>query len=118
MKFFIDQEQKQGITILRIQGDVDLHTSTEVRSALVPIFRRKSKGIIVDLSNVNYLDSSGIATFIEGLQWSNTGQGKFLLSGLSQNVKGIFSIAKLVDVFEIYENSEEALNSLLQQAEN
>jgi len=82
-------------------GKVDIHSSPQLRQALKPLLTAKRKRISIDLKQVSFMDSSGIATLVEGLQWSREHGGHFILSGLSQNVQDVFELAKLDTVFEI-----------------
>ena len=56
------QEQKTGIYVLSVQGEVDMSSSTEVRQQLAPLLDTSTSAIIVHLVHVSYMDSSGIAT--------------------------------------------------------
>ena len=89
-----------------------MNTSPEVRSHLTQLFENNQKKIVVDLSDVSYIDSSGIATLVEGLQWSHTNNTKFRLTSLTPMVKDVFEIARLLTVFEVYESEEEALKAV------
>ena len=70
-----------GVVTLLIEGDIDMSSSTQVRTHLTDLFEKKQKAIVVDLSKVPYIDSSGIATLVEGLQWSHANNTKFRLPG-------------------------------------
>ncbi|NWF37599.1 STAS domain-containing protein [Mariprofundus sp. NF] len=89
---------------LKVVGDVTIHTSSRLREQLKPLFTAKMKRIQVVLDQVDFMDSSGIATLVEGMQWSRLTGGHFVLSGLSDNVRDVFSLAKLDTVFEIEDN--------------
>jgi len=58
-----------------------MSTSPEVRKALLSVFKKGPSHIIMDLAGVLYIDSSGIATFVEGLQLSRKGVTRFTLAG-------------------------------------
>ncbi len=94
-------ERKPGVFIVALDGDLDMSSSPQVRNALLPLFRKKATHIIVDLSGVPYIDSSGIATFVEGLQLSRKGGMRFSLAGAAPTVESIFELAYLKDVFEM-----------------
>jgi anti-sigma B factor antagonist len=94
-------ERKPGIFVVSLQGDLDMSSSPQVRDTLLPIFRKKVSHIIVDLSEVPYIDSSGIATFVEALQLSRKGQVRFSLAGACRRVESIFDLAYLKNIFEM-----------------
>ena len=97
-----------GVTTLLIAGDIDMSSSPQVRTRLTDLFAENQTAIIVDLSRVAYIDSSGIATLVEGLQWSHANNTKFRLTGLTPMVKDVFEIARLLTVFEVFESNKEA----------
>ncbi len=87
--------------LLRVYGDVTIHTSPRLREQLKPLLNAGTREIRVALDHVSFMDSSGIATLVEGLQWARQTGGHFILSGLSENVRDVFELAKLDTVFEI-----------------
>ncbi len=87
--------------LLRVRGDVTIQTSPRLREQLKPLLRADVKEIHIALDDVGFMDSSGIATLVEGLQWARLTGGRFVLSGLSDNVRDVFELAKLDTVFEI-----------------
>lgn len=84
-----------------VRGKVDIHSSPKLRQALKPLLTAERTAVFVDLNQVSFMDSSGIATLVEGLQWSREHGGRFVLSGLSDSVRDIFALARLDTVFEI-----------------
>ncbi|HPW65316.1 MAG TPA: STAS domain-containing protein, partial [Candidatus Omnitrophota bacterium] len=64
--------------------------------------------ILIDLSKVDYMDSSGIATFVEAFQRTKRYSGRLILAGLTAAVRGVFEIAKLENIFEIAADRGEA----------
>lgn len=109
---FQSSESGNGAATLVIQGDIDMSTSPQVRTHLTDLFKKNQKAIVVDLSKVSYIDSSGIATLVEGLQWSHSNNTKFRLTNLAPMVKDVFEIARLLTVFEVYDSQEEALKGV------
>ena len=88
--------------ILALEGEIDLHRSPEVKQTLQPLLEQKLPKIFIDMSAVQYIDSSGLALFIETLQRVGIYGGKFALFGLRESVRSIFEIARLDQVFQIY----------------
>ncbi|RLC13694.1 MAG: anti-anti-sigma factor [Deltaproteobacteria bacterium] len=101
MSFKIKSEEKKNIGVVIVEGEVDMFTSPSLRDKLLPLFEKSIKGIIVDLSGVSFMDSSGIATLVEGLQWSKKDGKKFILAGLGTNVMNALCLTKLDNVFSI-----------------
>jgi anti-sigma B factor antagonist len=95
--------------ILVLLGEIDLHRSPEIKELLQPLVAGKAPRILLDLSAVTYMDSSGLAVFIEALQKVLGYGGKLGLFGLQDGVRNIFEIARLDQVFEIYHDEATAL---------
>jgi anti-sigma B factor antagonist len=102
-----------GVVIVAVSGEVDMNTSLEVRNTLTPLFSEEPKALVVDLSGVGYIDSSGVATLVEGLQWSHRSQIPFRLYGMTPAVKDVFEMARLENIFDIFETREAALGDLV-----
>ena len=91
-----------------VAGDIDLSRSPELRVSLLEIAKNKPKRLVIDLSGVPYMDSSGVATLVEALQVQRRHQGKLVLFGLQPKVQSIFEIARLTMVFTIVSDLETA----------
>jgi anti-sigma B factor antagonist len=101
MNLQIETSLDDGKVLLEVSGDVTIQTSTQLRNALKPHFDSQTACIYVKLSGVEFMDSSGIATLVEGLQWSKRTEGRFVLSGLTETVRDVFELAKLDTIFDI-----------------
>ena len=112
MSFKVNSIQKQDIGISRVEGEVDMFTSPGLRDKLTPFFEKKINAIVVDLSGVSFMDSSGIATLVEGLQWSKRVNKAFVLTGLGANVMNALSLTKLETVFTIEEDTDAVVEQL------
>src|SRR6266852_7410793 len=97
--------------VLSLEGEIDLHISPNVAASLNMMIEKKPKQLIVNLARVTYIDSSGLAALIEGMQNAEEYGGKFALAGLQEPVRTIFEIARLDQVFRIFPNVNAALAS-------
>jgi anti-anti-sigma factor len=98
--------------VLPLDGEIDLHVSPRVAASLGAMIEQKPPRLVVDLSNVTYIDSSGLAVLIEGMQNVEAYGGKFILAGIQENVKPIFEIARLDQVFIIFPHVDAALAAI------
>ena len=107
MKLEINEvKQSDGAVRVKMDGVVNIQTAVALRRQLKPMLSKKNQHIHVDLSGVGFIDSAGLATLVEGLQWSKAAENRrFVLSGLCDNVRDIFELAKLDSVFEIEQGS-------------
>lgn len=109
----IQTENIDGLHYISLEGELDMYVAPQVRDALLNGCRNCDLGVAIDLSEVCYMDSSGIATLIEGLQWKNREGGRFVLVGVHESVMNILKLARLEELFEILPNREEALKRLI-----
>lgn len=98
-----------GPEIVTLEGDLDFHTSPELRRELAQLLDRKASGILVNLKQVSYIDSSGLATFVELFQKMKRYGGKLVLFHLNPGVRSVFEIAKLDSIFQLAGDEREAL---------
>src|SRR6266550_3709544 len=97
-------------TIISLEGEIDLHVSPRIAATLIAAVKEKPRNLIVDLAKVSYIDSSGLAVLIEAMQSVEKYRGKFALAALQENVKPIFEIARLDQVFRIFPDVDSALS--------
>lgn len=93
---------------LAVEGQVDMHTSPELRGRLRESLDRRASPIVVDLTRVGFIDSSGLATLIEALQAVGRYGGRLRLCGLSPAVKNLFKLSNLISIFDLRETREDA----------
>ena len=98
-------------SILSLEGEIDLHVSPQISASLAALVDKKPPQLVVDLSKVSYIDSSGLAILIEAMQNVARYGGKFALSGLQESVRPIFEIARLDQVFRIFPDTASALGT-------
>lgn len=65
--------------------------------------------VVLNLSDVRYIDSSGVALLVEGLKASRDLGSRFVLFGLSTAAREILQLSRLIKIFEIYESEEQVL---------
>src|SRR5437016_8554075 len=94
--------------VIPLEGEIDLHVSPRIAAALCSALKDKPRKVVVDMSKVSYIDSSGLAVLIEAMQNVEKYGGKFSLAGLQENVKPIFEIARLDQVFRIFPDVDAA----------
>jgi anti-sigma B factor antagonist len=101
-----------GGTILDITGDIDLAHSPAVRKALLQEIReKKTPKVFLNLEKVRYIDSSGIASLVEGLKASRDQGSRLILYGLSKTVREVMELSRLQKIFEIHDSEAQALAS-------
>ena len=108
----ISTRRIDNTTILDISGDIDLAHSSEVRRVILLEFREKrTPRVILNLLKVNYVDSSGVASLVEGLKASRDVGSRLILFGLSPIAHEVLQLSRLLKIFEIYDTEEKALEA-------
>ena len=95
-------------TIVDLQGRIDLRNSTDLRSALFGAVA-KTPRLALNMSGIEYIDSSGIATLVEVLKKTSDLKKDLVLFGLSDRVRDVLKLTRLHGVFQIFDNEEQAL---------
>lgn len=106
----IATRQTEGRVILDVSGDIDLANSPAMRKMLLgEIKEKRTPKVLLNLRSVRYIDSSGIASLVEGLKASRDLGSRLILYGLSPTVREVMELSRLQRIFEIYDNEEQAL---------
>lgn len=107
----IETVDYKGNKVVTVSGDIDMYSSPELRNELMRLINKQVKSLYVDFREVSYIDSSGIATFVEGLKTMKGYGGRLKLIGITEGIMEIFRFSRLDSIFEIYGNMDDALNS-------
>jgi anti-sigma B factor antagonist len=96
--------------ILELSGDITLYNTPEVRKAILGLLKDKRvPELLVDMRGVRYIDSSGVASLVEGLKASRDLNSRFALYGLTKTTREVLELTRLMRVFEVYDTEEQAL---------
>jgi anti-sigma B factor antagonist len=93
--------------IIQVSGEVDLYNVSELKKALFSITDGNNYSIIVDMKNVNYMDSSGIGALVAGQKKMRAHNGRFALMNIHEDVLNILKLATLDRFFKIYESEDD-----------
>ena len=100
-------ETLDDYVLVRLRGEVDLSWSQQVRRAILDALGAHPR-VGVELSEVSYIDSSGIAALVEGLQSAKSKGKKFDLVSVSKSVMAVLELARLDRVFAIFPDLDAA----------
>jgi anti-sigma B factor antagonist len=106
------QERSQTIVLLA-QSRLDLQGGSKLQQQLTAIAPDRHNFWIVDLSEVDFIDSSGLIALVTGLNMARQKQCRLAICNVSNPVRLILEISQLDQVFEIFENLESALASVV-----
>ena len=105
----IRQEEKEGVCVCYVKGEINLDTIDELNKYLKKIVSGRSRKVLLDLKEVDYIDSAGFACLIQFSRDLDAIEGVLFLSSLSPKIRSLFAITKLENAFKLYESEEEAL---------
>ena len=106
----ISTRQLGEATILDLSGDITLFNSPEVRKVVLSLLREKNVlHLLVNMQGVPYIDSSGVASLVEGLKVSRELNVRFALYGLSKSATTVLELTHLLRIFEVHQTEQDAL---------
>lgn len=106
----IEVRTEKGISIVALNGDVDLQFSPKLRKKLLELLADR-RDVLVDLAEVRYIDSSGVASLVEAYQTARKHGTRFGLVGVSAAAMRVLQLARLDRVFSIFPTLDEAIAS-------
>ncbi|RQW87503.1 MAG: anti-sigma factor antagonist [Geobacter sp.] len=103
----------KGVSILRFMGDrLDAHNSDDLKAKIKELFAGGAKSVLVDLTEVRFIDSSGLGALVSGFKNATNYKGSLALTGFQDQVRSMFELTRLNRVFDIYASVQEALAAL------
>lgn len=106
-------EREGELSLLRLQGEIDLHASPQLREILLKASDNGKIPLLIDFSAVEYIDSSGLATFIEYLRGGNGKSRKMAFCALQPRVRMVFELVRLHELFKLCATLDEGREFLL-----
>jgi anti-sigma B factor antagonist len=106
----ISTRQVDGVTILDLSGRITLgEGSVQLRDAVRDLLSKGSKNILLNLGDVNYIDSSGIGELVSAFTTVRNQGGGLKLLNLTKKVHDLLQITKLYTVFDIKDDEASAI---------
>ncbi|GGM34421.1 anti-sigma-B factor antagonist [Paraliobacillus quinghaiensis] len=93
-------EEDQTIT-LTLRGEIDAYTAPKLKDALLPLTKKPGAEVIVDLEQINYMDSTGLGVFISALKSTKEYDSELKLIQLQDRVRRLFEITSLDSIITI-----------------
>jgi len=107
-RIVIDAQPESAALVLRVSGEVDMHTSPQMRQALQDALAARPARLILDLTEVGYMDSSGVGTIVEAKRHADRQGGRVVLANLQARVRSVLEITQLDRFFVIAASLEAA----------
>ena len=109
-------ESEQGIPVLHIRGEIDLHTCPQLRTALREQMDAGKYHLVLDLSEVPYLDSAALGVLVDAVRRAREQNGGLHLVQVTPFVQRAFEITRLIKIFHLHESLEAALVAISAEA--
>lgn len=104
--------EKNGIVVLepkgKIMGGPD---ATILHERLHEIIEKKKNRVVIDMADVEWMNSTGLGILISGLTTLRNNNGELKLANVTGKIQSLLTITKLITVFEAFDSVEEAINS-------
>lgn len=112
MSMKVTTRQVDGVTILDLSGRITLgEGSVTLRDAIRDLLAKGSRKILLNLGDVNYIDSSGIGEMVSAYTSVKNAGGELKLLNLTKKVKDLLQITKLYTVFDVKDDEASAVSS-------
>ena len=108
MTLSIADSTRGDFHVLQLAGDIDVESSRTLRAHIVERFALPSARLVVDLTAVDFMDSSGLGALVSGWQLTRE-DGDFRIAGANAVVRRVLSITGMEDVFSMYATVDDAV---------
>lgn len=102
--------ERQGVTVVALKGEIDLENSPAARKVLLDSIH-SADHVLVDLSGITYIDSSGVASLVEALQSSRKTGTRFALVAASEPTRRVLELARLDKVFTMHDTVDAGIDA-------
>jgi len=111
MKYSIDKDEKYSLLKIK-EEKLDSSVSSSLKSDLITMQAEGVPNVIVDLSEVKYIDSSGLSALLVGNRVFGEAGGTFILAAPSEHTEKLIKISQLDKVLDILPTAHEAIESV------
>jgi len=99
---------EKDLPIIQLEGEVDVYTAPQLKQQMIGLLEGGAREMVVDLSRVDYLDSTALGVLIGGLKRMREMNGNMVLICPSPRIRRVFEITGLDKIFDIYNSEEDA----------
>jgi anti-sigma B factor antagonist len=98
-----------GVPVITLKGEVDVYTAPQLKQQMITLLEAGAKQMLIDLTNVEYFDSTALGVLIGGLKRIRERDGSLSLLCPNPRIRRVFEITGLDKIFEIYGTMDEAI---------
>lgn len=107
----VNMEQVGKVILIKLESRLDVFKSVETEDEIIKLIDNGNKYLLFDLSDVIYISSSGLRIFITTIRKLRELDGMLKVAGMKENIKTVFRTIELIDLLELYDNKDEALEA-------
>jgi len=101
-----------SIAVLELHGPlVDYEETGALKAKATELFGQGNRKLVIDLSDVGYVNSLGIGSLVSIYTMYTKGNGKIRLAGMGKSIKNVFVITRLISIFDVDETREDAIEN-------
>jgi anti-sigma B factor antagonist len=112
-----EQELDEATVVIRVAGEIHATTAPEFSQRLNGAIEGGKTGVVLDLTGVEFIDSTGLSVLLNGLRRVTRVRGAMVIACANPTVLRLFEITRLDSTFEILPNCDEAIDRIRQTAD-
>ena len=116
MDFDIETTERDGATVLTLRGEIDVYTAPQLRQTIVDLVDRGATKLVVDMAQVDFLDSTGLGVLVDGLKRTQSHDGSLSIVATQNKILKIFDITGLNKAFAIFGTVDDAVGATTPEA--
>lgn len=105
-----------NLPVIDVKGEVDVYTAPKFKSTMIDLIDQGNYNLIVNLTNVQYMDSAGLGALVSGLKRVREHNGTVNLVSPTVPVQRVLDITRLSKILNIYQNEQQAIDAVSNQA--
>jgi anti-sigma B factor antagonist len=102
MDFDVETSEQDGYSVLTLRGEIDVYTAPHLRQAIVDLVDGGARDLVIDMTMVEFLDSTGLGVLVEGLKRVKRHDGSLSIVATQDKILKIFDITGLNKAFPIH----------------
>lgn len=108
----IESTKVGKIVVVKLIGRMDADTNKEFEAAVAQLVQEGSIFLVVDVTELLYINSAGLGSFLRNAKRAQEKGGALLLCGLKGLVKEVFEMTRLISVFPVFDSTDAACQSI------
>ena len=112
LRLGIDVQKVDGLPVLLVKGEIDIYTAPMFKQAVVGLVSDGHSDVVIDLSGVTFMDSSGFGTLLGATRRLRPAGGGLYLAGANTTIQRMLRLTRLDTIMGLYETAEDAVRAV------